>query len=29
VKRDVRRLCDGFPLYASRLAAYDRVLAKA
>jgi len=29
VKRDVRKLCDGFPLYASRLAAYDRVLAKA
>jgi glycine hydroxymethyltransferase len=29
VKRDVRKLCDGFPLYASRLAAYDRALAKA
>jgi glycine hydroxymethyltransferase len=29
VKRDVRKLCDGFPLYASRLAAYDRVLARA
>jgi glycine hydroxymethyltransferase len=27
VKRDVGRLCDGFPLYASRLEAYDRALA--
>ena len=26
VKRDVRVLCDRFPLYASRLQAYDRVL---
>jgi glycine hydroxymethyltransferase len=29
VKRDVRRLCDRFPLYASRLAAYDKLLARA
>jgi glycine hydroxymethyltransferase len=29
VKRDVHELCDRFPLYAGRLAAYDRVLAKA
>jgi len=29
VKRDVRRLCDRFPLYASRLEAYDRVMAGA
>jgi len=27
VKRDVRKLCARFPLYASRLEAYDRVLA--
>ena len=26
VKRDVKVLCDRFPLYASRLSAYDRVL---
>jgi glycine hydroxymethyltransferase len=29
VKRDVTKLCDRFPLYASRLAAYDRALAHA
>jgi glycine hydroxymethyltransferase len=28
VKRQVRKLCDGFPLYASRLEAYDRALAR-
>ena len=29
VKRDVSKLCDGFPLYAARLEAYERVLASA
>ncbi len=29
VKREVRTLCERFPLYAPRLAAYDRTLAKA
>ncbi len=29
VKRDVHKLCAQFPLYASRLAAYDKVLARA
>ena len=29
VKRDVRKLCERFPLYAARLAAYEKVLAKA
>ena len=29
VKRDVQKLCARFPLYASRLAAYDKVLARA
>jgi glycine hydroxymethyltransferase len=29
VRRDVKRLCDRFPLYASRLQAYDRALARA
>ena len=29
VKREVGRICDRFPLYASRLAAYERALAKA
>jgi glycine hydroxymethyltransferase len=29
VKKDVRRLCDRFPLYASRLASYEKALAKA
>jgi glycine hydroxymethyltransferase len=29
VKRDVQKLCGRFPLYASRLAAYDKVLARA
>jgi glycine hydroxymethyltransferase len=29
VRRDVRRLCERFPLYAARLEAYERVLAKA
>jgi glycine hydroxymethyltransferase len=28
VKRDVQKLCEGFPLYASRLEAYDRALAR-
>jgi glycine hydroxymethyltransferase len=27
VKRDVKRLCDQFPLYATRLDAYDAALA--
>jgi glycine hydroxymethyltransferase len=29
VKRDVRRVCERFPLYAARLAAYEKALAKA
>jgi len=29
VKRDVHKLCARFPLYASRLAAYEKVLARA
>jgi glycine hydroxymethyltransferase len=29
VKRDVKKLCARFPLYASRLEAYDRALARA
>jgi glycine hydroxymethyltransferase len=29
VRKDVRRLCDRFPLYASRLASYEKALAKA
>ncbi len=29
VKRDVQKICDRFPLYASRLAAYEKVLAGA
>ena len=29
VKREVGRICDRFPLYASRLEAYDRTLARA
>jgi glycine hydroxymethyltransferase len=29
VKRDVRKMCERFPLYSARLAAYERVLAKA
>jgi glycine hydroxymethyltransferase len=29
VKRDVRKLCDRFPLYAARLAAYEKALARA
>jgi glycine/serine hydroxymethyltransferase len=29
VKRDVMKMCEGFPLYASRLRAYDRALARA
>jgi glycine hydroxymethyltransferase len=29
VKREVGKICDRFPLYASRLAAYERALAKA
>jgi len=29
VRRDVRKMCERFPLYADRLAAYERVLAKA
>jgi glycine hydroxymethyltransferase len=28
IKRDVGKLCDRFPLYATRLATYDRALAK-
>jgi glycine hydroxymethyltransferase len=27
VKRDVQKLCDRFPLYATRLEAYERALA--
>jgi len=29
VKRDVRKMCERFPLYAARLAAYEKALAKA
>ena len=29
IRRDVQKLCDRFPLYAERLAAYDRALARA
>jgi glycine hydroxymethyltransferase len=29
VKRDVQKLCDSFPLYAVRLAGYDRILGQA
>ena len=29
VRRDVQKMCDRFPLYASRLEAYDRALARA
>jgi glycine hydroxymethyltransferase len=29
VKREVRRLCERFPLYAARLASYEKALAKA
>jgi glycine hydroxymethyltransferase len=29
VKREVGKICDRFPLYASRLAAYERALAQA
>jgi glycine hydroxymethyltransferase len=29
VRRDVRKMCERFPLYAGRLAAYEKVLAKA
>jgi glycine hydroxymethyltransferase len=29
VKRDVHKVCGRFPLYASRLEAYDKVLARA
>jgi glycine hydroxymethyltransferase len=29
VKRDVRKLCDRFPLYATRLEAYEKALARA
>ena len=28
VRRDVLEMCDGFPLYAARLSAYDRALAR-
>jgi glycine hydroxymethyltransferase len=28
-KKDVRKMCDRFPLYASRLVAYDKALARA
>jgi glycine hydroxymethyltransferase len=29
VRRDVQKICDGFPLYAARLREYDRALARA
>jgi glycine hydroxymethyltransferase len=29
VKREVGKICDRFPLYASRLAAYEKALARA
>jgi glycine hydroxymethyltransferase len=29
VRKEVRRLCDRFPLYASRLASYEKALARA
>ena len=29
VKADVRRMCAGFPLYASRLEAYEAAIARA
>jgi glycine/serine hydroxymethyltransferase len=29
VRRDVLKLCERFPLYASRLAAYEKALARA
>jgi glycine hydroxymethyltransferase len=29
VKREVRKLCERFPLYAQRLDAYEKALAKA
>jgi hypothetical protein len=29
VKREVRKVCERFPLYAARLASYEKVLAKA
>jgi glycine hydroxymethyltransferase len=29
VRKDVSKICDRFPLYASRLAAYDKALARA
>ena len=29
MKKEVRRICDRFPLYASRLASYEKALAKA
>ena len=29
VRRDVRKMCERFPLYAARLAAYEKVLARA
>ena len=29
VRRDVQKMCDGFPLYAARLREYDRALARA
>jgi glycine hydroxymethyltransferase len=29
VKREVRKICDRFPLYASRLASYEKALARA
>jgi glycine hydroxymethyltransferase len=28
VKRDVRKMCERFPLYAARLEMYDRVLGR-
>ncbi len=29
MKRDVHKLCERFPLYAARLEAYEKVLARA
>ena len=29
MRRDVRKMCERFPLYAARLAAYEKALAKA
>ena len=29
MKREVRKMCERFPLYAARLASYEKVLARA